>query len=141
MDTTGDGTADVEMVMLPASFFDAGSYHPCGYDVQVSFSADVNDTIRSFFCSDTTGLQPIELWVTDAKGGQAYCSTFLDVQDNDEIELCGGLKPADIAGRIYTEADAELYEAEVELRGIENIHTMTNENGIYEFLGMPEGGD
>lgn len=141
MDTTGDGTADVEMVMLPASFFDAGSYHPCNYDVQVSFSADVNDTIRTFFCSDTTDLQPIELWVTDSNGGQDYCITYLDVQDNDTIDLCGGLKPLAIAGRIYTELDAELYEAEVELKGIESIRTMTDENGIYEFPPMPEGGD
>jgi len=141
MDTTGDGSPDIEMVMLPAKFFDAGSYHPCGYDVQVSFSADINDTLRSFFCSDTMGLQPIELWVTDEFGGQDYCSTFLDVQDNDTIDLCGGLRPFDIAGRIYTESDAELKEAAVELRGFESIMAMTDENGIYEFSDVQEGGN
>ena len=141
MDTTGNGTADVEMVMLPAEFFDAGSYHPCGYGVQVSFSSDVNDTIRPFFCSDTVGVQPIELWVTDEFGGQAYCTTFVDIQDNDTIDLCGGLKPADIAGRIYTESDAELKDAEVELRSTESIIAITDENGIYEFTDMPQGGD
>ncbi|MEM9544813.1 MAG: HYR domain-containing protein [Bacteroidota bacterium] len=141
MDTTGDGTADAEMVMLAASFFDAGSYHPCGYDVVLSFSEDVNDTLRTFFCSDTTGLQPIELWVTDSNGGQDFCSTFIDIQDNDEVELCGGLRPVDIEGRIYTEADVELYEAEVELRGLEVTRTMTDENGIYAFNSMPQGGN
>lgn len=140
MDTTGDGTADIEMVMIPAEFFDAGSYHPCGYDVQLSFSADVNDTIMTFFCSDTTDLQPIELWVTDENGGQDYCSTFLDVQDNDTIDLCGGLKPVDIAGRIYTEEDATLKDAEVELRSAESIVAMTDEHGIYQFTDMPTGG-
>ncbi len=141
MDTTGDGTADVEMVMLPASFFDAGSYHPCGYDVQVSYSEDVNDTLRSFFCSDTLDLQPIELWVTDSNGGQDYCLTFVDVQDNDTIDLCGGLKPMDITGRIYTESDAEVKDVAVELRSLEILNTMTDVNGQYEFLDMPEGGD
>lgn len=141
MDTTGDGTADAEMVMLPASFFDAGSYHPCGYDVQLSFSADVNDTIAAFFCSDTVGVQPIELWVTDAFGGQAFCSTFLDVQNNDDIDLCGGLRPVDIAGRIYTEQDVELKDTRVELKSEETTSTMTDEDGIYEFANMPEGGN
>jgi len=31
MDTNDDGTADSELVMLTPSFFDNGSYHPCGY--------------------------------------------------------------------------------------------------------------
>lgn len=141
MDTLGDGTPDVEMVMLPVEFFDAGSYHPCGYDVQLSFSSDVNDTIMTFFCSDTVGLQPIELWVTDENGGQDYCTTFIDVQDNDTIDLCGGLKPVDIAGRIYTESDAELKGAEVELKSSESLLTLTDDNGMYEFANMLQGGD
>jgi len=141
MDTTGDGNADLEMVMLTADFFDAGSYHPCGYDVVVSFSEDVNDTLRSFFCSDTVGVQPIELWVTDEFGGQAFCTTFLDVQDNDEIDLCSGARPADIAGRIYTASDAELSSVEVELQGLEIVTQMTDEEGAYNFGSMPLGGD
>lgn len=52
--------ADIEMVMLPVDFFDAGSYYPCEYDIQLSFSSDVTDTVMSFFCSDTVGLLPIE---------------------------------------------------------------------------------
>ncbi|MDF1699390.1 MAG: T9SS type A sorting domain-containing protein, partial [Saprospiraceae bacterium] len=140
MDTTGDGNADAEMVMLTPEFFDAGSYHPCGYSVQLSFSADVNDNLRTFFCSDTVGLQQIELWVTDSNGGQDYCTTFVDIQDNDDVDLCGGLKPADVAGRVYTEEDAELQDAEVELRGLETSYAMTDENGLYEFLDMPMGG-
>ena len=141
MDTTGDGSADVEMVMLPVSFFDAGSYHPCGYSVQLSYSSDVNDTIAVFFCSDTVGLQPIEMWVTDENGGQSYCSTFVDIQDNVDIDLCGGLKPVDVGGRIYTELDAEVPSVPVELRSTESIQTLTDEDGIYEFADMPQGGN
>ena len=141
MDTTGDGTADAEMVMLAASFFDAGSYHPCGYDVTVSFSSDVNDTLRTFFCSDTTDLQEIELWVTDDNGGQDFCITLLDVQDNDTIDLCGGLRPVDIAGRVYTETDAELSDVAVELISYEILTSMTDADGLYEFADMPQGGN
>lgn len=141
MDTTGDGTADVEMVMLTPEYFDAGSYHPCGYDIQLSFSSDVNDTEKFFFCSDTAGLVSIELWVTDENGGQDYCTTFIDVQDNDTIDLCGNLKPADIAGRVYTEMDAELVNAEVELRSAETVIAITDDNGEYAFNDMPQGGD
>jgi len=141
MDTTGDGIADAEMVMLPVDFFDAGSYHPCGYEVELSYSPDVNDTLMTFFCSDTLGLQEVEVWVTDEFGGQSYCSTFVDVQDNDTIDLCAGLKLVDVGGRIYTELDSELEDAEVELRSAESILSMTDANGIYGFANMPTGGN
>jgi len=70
-----------------------------------------------------------------------FCEASLDVQDNEAIDLCNGpVMRVDIQGRIYTQADAELYEAEVELISQEVLMKMTDENGEYGFMDMPEGG-
>jgi uncharacterized repeat protein (TIGR01451 family) len=148
MDTDNDGTADSEQVMLTPSFFDAGSYHPCGLDVTLSFSSDINDTTAVFSCADTVGIVEVELWVTviDGEGNPMFdmadfCIASLDVQDNESIELCNdGLKPVDIQGRIYTASDAELHEASVRLISAEMQLDMTDENGEYGFMDMPQGG-
>ncbi|MEE9438218.1 MAG: T9SS type A sorting domain-containing protein, partial [Saprospiraceae bacterium] len=140
MDPDNDGNL-VEMVMLTPDFFDAGSSHTCGGPVQLSFSADVVDVTASFFCSDTIAPVEVEIWVTDQNGNQDYCVTYLDVQNNDTIDLCNSQKPVTIAGRIYTEEDAQLEDAEVELRSFESVLAMTNDNGLYEFADMPIGGN
>lgn len=147
MDTDGDGTADAEQVMITPSFFDAGSYHPCGLPITLSFSADINDTLAVFFCSDTVGIIDVELWATviDADGNavpemSSFCVASLDVQNNEDIDLCAGMRPADIAGRIYTTQSAELTDATVELISAELLIDMTDAAGEYAFLDMPMGG-
>jgi len=83
MDPDNDGESE-PMVMLGTSFFDAGSYHPCGLEVQVSFSSDVTDQVKVFDCSDV-GAQTVELWVTDSNGNQDFCTSTVDIQDNDGL--------------------------------------------------------
>jgi len=148
MDTDDDGTADSELVMITPAFFDNGSYHPCGYDVALSFSADIDDTLRVFSCADTVGIVEVPLWVTalDSDGNPLFemadfCVASLDVQDNESIDLCDGLQvQLDVEGRIYTQSDAELNNAEVRLISSELLVDMTDENGEYGFMNMPEGG-
>ncbi len=84
MDTDGDGIGDTPQTMLTPELFDNKSYHPCGYDFVLSFSADVDDTLRTFTCDDL-GEQLIQLWVTDSHGNTAYCETTIDIQDNDNL--------------------------------------------------------
>ena len=136
MDPEEDGEF-VAMVMLDTDFFDAGSYHPCDLDVTLSFSADTTNKVIIFDCDDL-GEQEVQLWVTDSNGNQDFCIASLDVQDNDG--LCG-LKPANIQGRIYTSADAELNEATVQLISAEMQEDITDENGEYGFMDMPLGGN
>ncbi len=87
MDLDGDGVPDAEMAELCVESVDNGSYHSCGYDVDLSFSADVDDDCIVFDCSDL-GPQIIQLWVTDINGNTTFCETTIDVQDNNETELC-----------------------------------------------------
>ena len=80
---TDDGR--VPMAMLSPEFFDNKSAHPCdNYDISLSFSADVEDVLKTFDCEDL-GPQEIQLWVTDQNGNTSYCTTFVDIQDNDYL--------------------------------------------------------
>ncbi len=137
MDPDGDGEFEA-MVMLGTDFFNAGSYHPCSLDVALSFSSNPNDTIVVFDCN-SLGAQEVELWVTDSNGNQDFCIASLDVQDTQG--LCMIPKPADIQGRIYTSADAELNDAMVQLISSETAEDMTDGNGEYGFMDMPYGGN
>ncbi len=141
MDTSGNGQIDAELLMLDPSFFDAGSYHDCGYDVVLSFSADTEDTMKVFDCSDI-GEQEVQIWVTDPLGNQDYCVTSIDVQDNDNVNFCddGELNPVStVQGRIYTEMDEPLSQSMVYVQGDMELNDMTEVLGDYAFTSLPMG--
>ncbi len=159
MDLDNDGVIDGNMAMVTPDMVDAGSFHSCGYDIQLSFSADVNDTQLAFDCS-TLGEQEIELWVTDSNGNADYCTTTIEVQDNLDLcsdpcdlssslilnagfeELANGIEPngsgqLDRAANWFqaTEATSDYYDAEGYLsRGTDIINTRPPNSGSH-FVG------
>lgn len=144
VDTDNDGTIDSGMIDIWASDFDAGSSHPCGYDVIFSFSPDTSETSKFFFCEDV-GEQEVMVYSTsvtpDGTLLQAFCVTYVDVQDN--MNACGvdggeGLKPV-IEGSIATVYADVLDNVRVELIGEEVAYEMTSQ-GAYAFPEMPNGG-
>jgi hypothetical protein len=137
-DTNGDGEPDSEMVSIPADFFNNKSFHSCydESDLLISFSEDVNDTLRSFDCDDI-GMVPIFMWVTSPNGAQTFCETFLDVQPN-ENSICPEMRRFDIAGRIETEDQRMVADVQVLLSGSESIIRTTQQDGAYDFGAMPE---
>ncbi len=139
MDLDGDGDIDTEMIMITPDFFDAGSFHVCGTPVQLSFSADVNDTERMFNCNDL-GEQPIQLWVTDENGNQDFCATSVVIQDNNDIEFCTEMLVFDITGVVKNSENMELTDVEVSL-GVPELMELTNEEGLYSFIEMPLGNE
>ncbi len=139
MDTTGDGTIDAEMFILTPDFLDAGSDHVCGYDITLSFSSDENDTLIEYNCEDR-GQQAVQLWATDINGNQGFCSTFIIVEDNNEVDFCEGLDGLlTVSGTLSTEDEVKIEEAVVQLEGAEATE-YTDESGTYEFSEMPSGG-
>ena len=139
MDIDLDGTNDAEMVVLWAEDFDAESAHPCGYDVFLSFSADITDTNISFGCNQL-GMQSVDLWVTDSNGGTAICESFINITNNIEDGLCGNLTDmVNVEGRVATESNKEIESVLVNLEG-SNLSDMTDEEGHYAFANMPMGG-
>ena len=153
MDLDNDGEFDFGMVELWASDFDAGSFHPCGNEVFLSFSEDINETNMLFDCT-TLGDVQVEIWATtvlpDGTLIQAYCETFVNVQDNNFAcpegngggNPGGGVDPTDfiIEGRVLTEMQEEVNEVSVVLEGANMSPYMTNNDGNYAFPPMPLGG-
>lgn len=141
IDEEEDGIIDFGMIELWASDFDAGSYHPCGYPVQLSFSADVTDTNKTFDCL-TRGNQIVEIWATvttpTGEQVQTYCTTFVDIQDN--MNACQGQRMVNVDGQITTEESKTVENIEVVLEG-SPMEAMTNDSGEYAFPNMAPGGD
>ncbi|MFT6333640.1 MAG: hypothetical protein ACJATI_000368 [Halioglobus sp.] len=151
-DGNGGGT-----VQMWATDLDAGSSHPCNYDVYISFDSivvsetgnvDAGNGIlinvnngRIFTCDDL-GDNPVDVWVgvVTPEGNviQSYCTASLNVQDN--MGICPDGLNLRVEGSIATATDVELQNAEVLLLGSELNVEMTNENGAYAFPLMPMGG-
>ena len=143
MDIDGNGEFDFAMVELWASDFDAGSFHSCGYEVFLSFSADTSDTNINFDCT-TRGDQEVQIWASVVGPCdsliQTFCSSFVNVQDNNNA--CQGLQPdlVDVGGSIFTETLESVDDVEVRLGGTV-LEEFTDTNGEYAFPDMPKGGD
>lgn len=156
IDEDGDGEVDNGMVLLWATDFDAGSSHPCGYTVYLSFEPvfysetgnttlpngdliQVNNSME--FTCNTLGDQSVNIYAAVVTPQdsiiQAFCTTFVNVQDN--MNACTGMK-AEIQGGITTTTDENLQNAEVELIGSELEISMTDAEGHYAFPSMPYGG-
>ncbi len=139
MDTDGNGILDAEMSILTPSFFDNGSYQSCGNSIQLSFSADLEDDTLVLSCDDI-GLYPVELWVTDENGNQGYCTTFVDVQDNNNVNICPpGIIESDIYGRIHTSDDKGIENVTVKLISAEENIGNTEDSGKYTFDNKTKG--
>lgn len=149
IDTDNDGTPDVGMIDIWAKDFDNGSSHPCGYEVILSFEpvtldANGKPVVKDsliFTCADL-GRVDLDLYaaVITPMGTvvQDYCSTFINIQDNNEVCEDDGRRFA-INGSAMTESAEPVKDVFVKLEGSE-MNAMTNVQGIYSFGNMPIGG-
>jgi uncharacterized repeat protein (TIGR01451 family) len=88
-DTNGDGKADIEKACIKAYTLNSSSSSLCcTTPLKYSFSADVNDTIRCFDCFDVGLDNVVELWVHDCNGNTDFCIVHVDVQDNNNSDVC-----------------------------------------------------
>ena len=142
VDTDNDGTADWGMVTIWANDFDKGSLHDCGYPVTVSFSSDTTDKSKIFDCSHV-GVGPVlvQLWVTDlVLGNQAYCETYIIIQDNMGVCPLNPGATGVISGEIQTEDAEKVNAVNVSLNGSALNPVNTNGVGQFIFPAMPVGG-
>lgn len=88
-DTDGDGDADVEMACIEAWTLDLSSESICCTEpLKFSFSEDINDTIRCFTCYHVGYPTTVELWAHDCNGNKDYVIVDVDVQDNNDSDVC-----------------------------------------------------
>ena len=137
MDLDGDGLPDAAMDTIWAKDFDAGSYHNCGYKVQLSLSSDPKETYRIYDCDDQ-GLQDVELWVTDENGNQSHCKTFIDIQDNSGF-CPPNIQNAKVEGEVMTEVQDRVENVRVEVMNSGRNEVMTNTEGKYAFDQLKSG--
>lgn len=102
-------------------------------DLLLSFSSDPTEFGITFTIADV-GVQPIELWVTDEAGNQAYCSTTVEIQNNNIISNDPNNS---LEGKITTENQIAIEEAMVSIIGAEmDSEFMTDTDGEYAFLNL-----
>lgn len=88
-DLDGDGEADIEMACIFAWTLDVSSTSACCTEPLVfSFSEDPNDIERCFDCLDVGQPTFVELWAHDCNGNSDYVIVKIDVQDNNDSDVC-----------------------------------------------------
>jgi hypothetical protein len=138
VDTNGDGTIDWGMIEIWANDFDLGSFH-CNGPVTFSFSKDTTDKGRMYDC-DSLGMRYVEMWVTDrVTGNQTFCRTHIIIQDNNDVCPDSMTVTAQVAGIIQDQEGEPLEEVKVYLEGMQNMNTMSMEDGRYAFSGVTGG--
>jgi hypothetical protein len=141
VDTDGDGIEETGMIVIWAVDFDASSYHPCGNPFVFSLAPDITVTSLTFDCSHVgVGQVPVNLYVTDNLGNQAFCETYIIVQDNMNVCPGGGTLTGTITGNVSTETSDNVLDVNVQLDGSTMLPINTNHSGTYTFPAMPIGG-
>ncbi len=130
---------DIELVMLTPDLINKGSKAACDSEVNLSFSADAHDDLRTYGCVDV-GVQDVELWVTDQFGNKSFCRTIIEIIDSNMVDLCGEVAEYIIVeGDIMTEMDETVEGVKVRLDGSELDDVWTADNGYYQFMHMGVG--
>lgn len=101
-------------------------------------------TSVTFDCTQL-GSQPVELWARDKAGNASFCSTYVDVQDNDGV--CDPNGQVIVTGILKTEMHEGLENAFVNLTGTPpnglppvDVTKMTDSNGVFLFTNaLPLG--
>ena len=100
------------IVEIWATDFDAGSYDECASPIIVSFD-EAGTQFSTIFTCDDIGTNNLNIWVTDANGNSAYCTTFVVVQPNPNADgsiddNCSG--NGFLSGKIQTEYEDDIGE-------------------------------
>jgi len=141
----GEGMAEIW-----ATDFDNGSNHPCGYPILLSFTpVTVNGlgqmvgTPNLVFDCDDLGDNDVTIYVAALTPAgdivQSSVTTFIDIQDNNNICLPAPPRVATVSGVLATEVNAVVEDVFVNLIGSE-LHTMSNVEGRFDFRNMATGG-
>jgi hypothetical protein len=128
------------VVELDARYFDAASFDNCtsNEDLIFSFSSDTTETTMEFTCDDL-GTNEVTIWVTDENGNQDFCSTFVIIDDNNQV--CGDISST-IAGWIETEMGESVADVLVNVESPMNVPSYTTtEDGLFHFYDLDDFND
>lgn len=139
--------SDITTVIMPTSGnvtiwatdfnLNNGSFDNCTPKdkLRFSFSTVVTDISRTYNCTQL-GKNEVRMYVWDEAGNFDYCLVTINIQANGTA--CSGSR---IAGNIGTESNDMVKDVQVILQNMNSNETkshQTNNQGLYEFSGMPE---
>ncbi len=91
-DSTGDGRPDIEKACIFASSLNTSSVSTCcKTPLRFSFSSNPLDTVRCFDCADVGQDNVVELWVHDCNDNTDFVEIDVDVQDNNDSNVCDSI--------------------------------------------------
>ncbi|MBK7223268.1 MAG: T9SS type A sorting domain-containing protein [Saprospiraceae bacterium] len=141
-----DGTVEIW-----ASDFNAGSYDNCSPNpnLKFSFTSNVLDAARTFRCADMTDNTTrfeLKIYVTDLAGNQDFCTTHINIQDNNNTCGFGNIdegegegeesKKVSVSGAIRMESNESVENVALMLESQQPEfpkYIYSNEQGEYTF--------
>ncbi len=143
IDVDGDMELDLAMALVPATAYAASPIDDCSGPVTYSInrrglmpSPEQDSLILT--CNDL-GIVLVEVHVWDQAGNNAFCNTFIDVQNNSDA--CNDTPAGAIYGIVRTELDEPVKDVEVQLSGGQQQMVMSSNLGFYNFTELEEGQD
>ncbi len=131
------------MVTIDAKTFNAGSYDNCTVKTELDFKLkavsqpDLPAKEVNFNCSDL-GLQEVQLWVTDKAGNSDFCTTYIDIQDNNQ--LCTTGSKVTFAGEVKKPNGEKVQDVTLKITGFTPLKPIfTGINGFFGVNGLPTG--
>ncbi len=138
VDTDGNGIFDEGMITILASDFNEGSFDNCPGALKFSFSQNIAQTSATFDC-DSIGIVPLQIWVTDAAGNQDFCTTQIEIQDNQGV--CNDNQVASVSGAVTNEQGLDVANVTISLSGGSIPPVLTGTDGNFSFQQVPLGSD
>lgn len=135
-------------VTVKARDFNEKSEDNCTPQSQLrySFSANVNDTVRTYTCADIpngiTRDTVVKIYVTDNDGNNEFCSPTLTLQDNLG-NVCPNKVGGTISGLVSANKTEPLKNADISVLQSQNtvMQMNTPDEGQYSFVDLAEGTD
>ncbi len=87
MDTDGDNIPDAEMAFVDVVLIGGTSEHPCDLPITLSYDVAGDSTVATFDCFDL-GFNDVTVYVTDEFGNQSSCVSTIEIQDNNNVDIC-----------------------------------------------------
>jgi hypothetical protein len=130
------GLPKVGNVTVKARDFERSSSDNCSNfsQLKMSFSANVNDTIRTLGCGNL-GENLLDFYITDAKGNNATVKVKLIIQD--ELNQCTSASLASIIGSVSMPEGQKVKNVAIILEGAEQQRkVMTDKDGAFSMTNL-----
>lgn len=129
--------------LLASPVYDCNGQGPDGLITDYSINRVGSTVVRGqrelfFDCADVNMFIPVAVYAWDEAGNNDYCTTFIQIQDNNAV--CERLANVGvISGNIQTPEGRMVENVMVELSGEEDAFYATGSSGDYLFEALPSG--